>query len=106
MTSGTMLDLSELRDNAGYVFPGLQDFENPRLNGFPVHHSESLQGKNLIGFGLARQLYFGEATPLEVTVGESGDDFDADMVTIRGLTEVDWALRHEQAFAFLKDVTY
>ncbi|RKH09322.1 phage major capsid protein, partial [Corallococcus sp. CA047B] len=106
MDSGTHLYLSELRDNAGYIFPGLQNFEDPRLNGFPVKVTESIAGKNHIGFGLAAQLYYGEASAMEVTVGEASGDFEADQMTLRAVWEGDWALRHRQAFAFLTGANY
>ncbi|NPC72927.1 phage major capsid protein [Corallococcus exiguus] len=106
MDSANHLYLSELRDTAGYVFPGLQDFENPRLNGFPVKVTESLAGKNHIGFGLAAQLYYGEASAMEMTVGESTGDFEQDQMTLRATWSGDWALRHQQAFAFLTGANY
>ncbi|MFY1829130.1 phage major capsid protein [Myxococcus fulvus] len=106
MSSAHLLFLSELRDAAGYVFPGLQDLENPTLNGFPVEATESLYGKGHIGFGLANQLWYGEASAMETTVGEASGDFETDQMTLRAVWNGDWALRHREAFAFLTGVTY
>ncbi|MBN9687128.1 MULTISPECIES: phage major capsid protein [unclassified Corallococcus] len=106
MDSSNHLYLSELRDSAGYIFPGLSDFENPRLNGFPVKVTESIADLGHIGFGLASQLYYGEASELEATVGEASGDFESDQMTLRMVWEGDWALRHRQSFAFLTGATY
>ncbi|MFP2897563.1 hypothetical protein [Corallococcus sp. 4LFB] len=60
----------------------------------------------MLGFGLANQLILGEALPLETTMGENGTDFSADMVTMRGITEVDFLLRYSKAFAEKTSVAY
>ncbi|RKG95575.1 phage major capsid protein [Corallococcus sp. CA053C] len=111
MTSTTMMHLSSLRDAAasgtgGWVFPGLQDLQNPTLNGFPVGHSQTLAGKNIIGFGLAQELYFGNAAPLEIELGENGNDFKRDRKTLRGVQEGDWQVRRPKAFSIRTGVTY
>ncbi|NTX59558.1 phage major capsid protein [Myxococcus sp. CA051A] len=106
MSSAHLLFLSELRDAAGYVFPGLQDLEAPMLNGFPVQATESMYGKGHIGFGLAAQLWYGEASAMETTVGEASGDFESDQMTLRAVWNGDWALRHRESFAFLTGVTY
>ncbi|MFP2960271.1 phage major capsid protein [Myxococcus sp. 1LA] len=111
MTSGTMMHLGSLRDaagsgNGGWVFPGLQDLERPTINGFPVRHTESLAGKNIMGFGLAQELYFGNAAPLEIELGENGNDFRRDRKTVRGVQEGDWQLRRPKAFSVRTGVTY
>jgi HK97 family phage major capsid protein len=106
MTMGTLLHLSDLRESGQYVFPGLQNLERPVINGFPVLASEAYQGKKHVGFGLAAQLYFGDAVSMEMTVGEATGDFETDMQTVRAVLACDWALRHTQAFAFLTGVSY
>ncbi|MBN8466172.1 phage major capsid protein [Corallococcus exiguus] len=111
MTSTTMMHLSSLRDAAssgtgGWVFPGLQDLQNPTINGFPVGHTQTLAGKNLIGFGLAQELYFGNAAPLEIEMGENGNDFKRDRKTLRGVQEGDWQVRRPKAFSIRTGVTY
>ncbi|MCY1043331.1 phage major capsid protein [Corallococcus sp. bb12-1] len=111
MTSTTMMHLSSLRDAAssgtgGWVFPGLQDLQNPTINGFPVGHSQTLAGKNIIGFGLAQELYFGNAAPLEIELGENGNDFKRDRKTLRGVQEGDWQVRRPKAFSIRTGVTY
>ncbi|NNC00488.1 phage major capsid protein, partial [Corallococcus exiguus] len=111
MTSTTMMGLSSLRDAAssgtgGWVFPGLQDLQNPTINGFPVGHTQTLAGKNLIGFGLAQELYFGNASPLEMELGENGSDFKRDRKTLRGVQEGDWQVRRPKAFSIRTGVTY
>lgn len=106
MATDTHDSLAQLRDNGNWVFPSLQDEENPTLYGYPVKMSETLAGDKVLGFGLAKQLVMGEATPLEVVMGESGNDFAADMVTMRGIACVDFLLRYSRAFAEKKDVTY
>ncbi|CAM4466113.1 phage major capsid protein [Corallococcus exiguus] len=111
MTSTTMMGLSSLRDAAssgtgGWVFPGLQDLQNPTINGFPVGHTQTLAGKNIIGFGLAQELYFGNASPLEMELGENGNDFNRDRKTLRGVQEGDWQVRRPKAFSVRTGVTY
>ncbi|QSQ17230.1 phage major capsid protein [Myxococcus landrumensis] len=111
MTSGTMMHLSSLRDaagsgNGGWVFPGLQDLTNPTINGFPVKHTESLVGKKVVGFGLAQELYFGNAAPLEIELGENGSDFKRDRKTVRGVQEGDWQVRRAKAFSVRTGVEY
>lgn len=106
MDTDTYYALRSTRDAAGWVFPELRDATNPRLNGFPVLRSETLAGDEVLGFGLAAQLIFGEAVPLELATGEDGNDFSSDMFTMRGVTEVDWLLRYRKAFAEKTGVDY
>ncbi|NVJ05229.1 phage major capsid protein [Myxococcus sp. AM001] len=106
MSPKTYFHLRAQRDTAGWVWPELRDLRNPRLNGMPVFRSTTLNEDRVIGFGLAQQLILGEAVPLEVEVGEDGADFSSDMVTMRGITQVDWLLRHAEAFAEKTGVTY
>lgn len=98
--------LKQTRDNAGWVFPELRNAEKPTLNGCPFFTTESVAGDKVLGFGLASQLILGEATPLEVTMGEDGTDFSSDMVTMRGITHVDFLLRYRKAFAEKTNVNY
>jgi HK97 family phage major capsid protein len=106
MSTDTHDSLAQLRDNGNWVFPSLQDEESPTLYSYPVKVSETLAGDKTLGFGLAKQLIMGEATPLEVVMGETGNDFAADMVTMRGIACVDFLLRYSRAFAEKKDVAY
>ncbi|WP_224364220.1 phage major capsid protein [Hyalangium versicolor] len=111
MTSTTMMHLSSLRDTAasgsgGWVFPGLQDLQSPTINGFPVKYTESLAGKKVVGFGLAQELYFGNAAPLEIELGENGSDFKRDRKTLRGVQEGDWQVRRPKAFSVRTGVDY
>lgn len=106
MTSGTMMSLSNERDTAGWVFPGLQNFQAPTINGYPVFSTESLAGKQVMGFGLAQELYFGNAAPLEIELGENGNDFKKDRKTLRGVQEVDWVVRRAKAFSVRTGVSY
>lgn len=105
-STDTFLSLRQARDNAGWLFPDLRVGENPTLNGFPYFYSETLADDEVLGFGLANQLILGEALPLETTMGENGTDFSADMVTMRGITEVDFLLRYSKAFAEKTGVAY
>ncbi|MBL0698943.1 phage major capsid protein [Comamonas sp. JC664] len=98
--------LKQTRDNAGWVFPELRDSETPTINGRPYFYSETLAGDDVLGFGLAAQLILGIATPLEVAMGENGTDFSADMITMRGITLVDFLLRYKKAFAERTGMTY
>ena len=98
--------LKQTRDNAGWVFPELRDSEMPTLNGRPYFHTETLAGDDILGFGLAAQLILGIATPLEVVMGENGTDFSADMVTMRGITHIDYLLRYKKAFAERTEMPY
>jgi HK97 family phage major capsid protein len=111
MTATTMMHLSSLRDSSasgtgGWVFPGLQDIQKPTIFGYPVGYTESLQGKKVIGFGLAQELYFGNAAPLEIEMGENGNDFKRDRKTLRGVQEGDWQPRRPKAFSIRTGVTY
>nr|WP_228565394.1 phage major capsid protein [Myxococcus sp. AB036A] len=105
-STDTYYSLRRLRDSAGWLFPEMRDAQNPTLNGFPFLRTEALAGDEVFGFGLASQFIFGEALPLELAMGEAGNDFNADMVTMRGITEVDWLLRYSKAFAEKTDVKY
>ncbi|MBE4747757.1 phage major capsid protein [Corallococcus sp. ZKHCc1 1396] len=105
-STDTFLALRQTRDSAGWLFPDLRSGENPTLNGFPFHYSETLADDGVLGFGLANQLILGEAMPLETAMGENGTDFSADMVTMRGITEVDFLLRYRKAFAEKTGVAY
>lgn len=102
----TLFNLRAIRSNGIFVFEGLRNLAAPTINGFPVYVTESFAGKNLIAFGLANQLYFGAARPLETRMGLNGTDFKEDMQSLLGVAEVDWALRHQEAFSFLTGVTY
>jgi|GEM_PF-3897745 len=105
-STDTYYSLRKLRDTNGWVFPELRDASNPTLNGFPYFRSETLSDDEVLGFGLAGQLIFGEAVPLETAMGESSNDFSADMVTMRAITEVDWLLRYSKAFSEKTGVQY
>jgi len=105
-STDTYYGLRKTRDAQGWVFPELRDATDPTLNGFPYLRTETLSGDGVLGFGLAAQYILGEATPLEMAMGEAGNDFNADMVTMRGITEVDWLLRYSKAFAEKTGVAY
>ncbi|RJS19565.1 phage major capsid protein [Corallococcus sp. H22C18031201] len=105
-STGTYYALRSMRDTGGWVFPELRNAEAPTLNGFPFLRTETLAGDKVFGFGLASQLVFGEAMPLDTQMAENGTDFSADMVTMRALTEVDYLLRYTTAFAERTNVTY
>ncbi|MBJ6762802.1 phage major capsid protein [Myxococcaceae bacterium JPH2] len=105
-STDTFYALRQTRDNAGWVFPELRDATAPKLNGFPVIRGELLAGDKTLGFGLAAQLIFGEAVPLEVATGEDADDFSSDLFTMRGVTQVDWLLRYRQAFGEVTGINY
>lgn len=98
MDVDTFISLRQTRDNSGWVFPELRE-DPPTLNGFPVFITETLMADDVMGFGLAQQYIMGEARPLEVSMGETGNDFSSDMVTMRGITSVDFVLRYSKAFA-------
>jgi HK97 family phage major capsid protein len=106
MAKSTMYGLSNLRDNAGWVFPGLQDLKNPTINGFPVFTPTNVSGDQRIDFLLAKYLILGEASPLELTLGENGTDFASDMMSMRAVTHVDWLVRRSEAIASRTGVTY
>ncbi|QSQ24858.1 phage major capsid protein [Pyxidicoccus parkwayensis] len=106
LSTDTHDSLAQLRDNGNWVFPTLQDEENPTLYGHPVKVTETLAGDKVLGFGLAKQFIMGEAQPLEVAMGENGNDFAADAVTMRGIAYVDFLLRYPKAFAEKTGVAY
>jgi HK97 family phage major capsid protein len=106
MPKSTMYGLSNIRDAAGWVFPGLQDLKAPTLNGFPVFSPTSVTGDARIDFVLAKFIMLGEAAPLELTLGENGTDFAADMMSLRAVTHVDWLVRRAEAISSRTGVTY
>lgn len=106
MSPKTFWHLRGQRDSGGWVFEGLRDVKNPTHNGFPVLRSSTLRDKKLIGFGLASELYFGAASEMSLALGESGDDFNNDLQTLRVTGYADWQLRHQTAFAAKEKVTY
>lgn len=102
MSSKTFMGLKSLRENGLWVFRA--QLEQGTLNGHPVYVTDSLEGQNLIIFGLFNQLYFGNETPLEIQSAEP--NFKADATTFRGVLRGDWKLRHTKSFAVLTGVTY
>lgn len=106
MSPTTFWKVRSLRDTGGWVYPEMRDAQNPRLNGFPVLRSTILRGKEVIGFALASQVYFGSAAAMSLALGETGDDFASDLQTLRITGYADWQLRHSTAVATKTNVTY
>lgn len=104
MSSKTFMGLKGLRESGLWVFRSQLDGSQPTLNGQPVYVTDSLEGKNLIIFGLFNQLYFGNETPLEIQSAEP--NFKSDVTTYRGVMRGDWKLRHNKSFSVLTGVTY
>lgn len=108
MTSKTLMALKSLRDNAGWVFR--QQLDNGTLNGYPVYVTDSISGagtggKDLIVFGLFAQLYMGEKDGVMVEMDMS-EQFSSDIVVVRGISNLDWKVRHDSAFSVIDEITY
>lgn len=106
MDMDIMYHLGNIRDTAGWVFPGLQDLQNPTINGFPVFVPTSVSGDNRMDFMLAKFLLLGEAQATQYTLGENDGDFAANMVSMRAVGFVDWLVRRAEAFASKTTVSY
>ncbi|MFY0577976.1 phage major capsid protein [Cystobacter fuscus] len=97
MSSKTLMRLKSLRDSAGWVFRNQLD--QGMLNGYPVYVTDSIATENIVVFGLFKQLYFGVERDLEVASAEP--NFAADLTTLRGVTNVDFKVRHDTAFSVI-----
>lgn len=104
MSSKTFMGLKGLREAGLWVFRSQLEASQPTINGQPVYVTDSIEGKNIIVFGLFNQLYFGNETPLEIQSAEP--NFKSDVTTYRGVMRGDWKLRHNKSFALLTGVTY
>jgi HK97 family phage major capsid protein len=103
--------LAGVRGQDTYIFEEMRDLDNPKLHGKRVVSSMKLEdigtgGESVLGYVLAQYLAFGEAAAMEVAVGESGDDFTNDMVTVRGIAYADFGMKYRKAAAWLKNVSY
>ncbi|HYI01368.1 phage major capsid protein [Hyalangium sp.] len=108
MTSKTLMALKSMRDGAGWVFR--QQLDAGTLNGYPVYVTDSISGegtggKDLIVFGLFSQLYMGEKDGVMVEMDHS-EQFSNDIVVVRGISNLDWKVRHDSAFAVIDEITY
>lgn len=109
---GTFYHLMGLRATDVYVFPELRNLGSPTLNGRPVFRTTKLENAgtggttHVVGYGIPGEVYVGESSGMEMTVGENASDFSKDMVTVRLVGYLDVLLRRSKAWAWLKNVSY
>jgi HK97 family phage major capsid protein len=112
LASTTYYSLAGLRASDQYVFPELRNQAAPTLHGRPVRRSTKLKnigtGGNTHALGYVQPMHcvVGEANPMTVEVGESGDDFAKDKMTVRLVGYADFGMRYKKAAAFRKNVSY
>lgn len=107
----TQQHLAGLRGSDTYIFDGMRDLESPTLHGKRVAPSTKLEDigtgeESVLGYVLPQHYAFGEAAPMDISVGEAGDDFTNDMVTVRGIAYADFGMKYRKAAAWLKNVSY
>jgi HK97 family phage major capsid protein len=112
LASTTYYSLAGLRATDQYVFPELRNQAAPTLHGRPVRRSTKLKnigtGGNTHALGYVQPMHcvVGEANPMTVEVGESGDDFAKDKMTVRLVGYADFGMRYKKAAAFRNNVSY
>ncbi len=106
MDMDIMYHLRGIRESGIYIFEGLRDLKDPRINGCKVFTPTSVSGDNRMDFGLAKFLLLGEAQATQYTLGENDGDFAANMVSMRAVGFVDWLVRRKEAFASKTGVSY
>jgi HK97 family phage major capsid protein len=111
MGTTTFYGLAGQRGTDAYTFEGLRNLANPTLHGRPVLRSTKLKtigdsGAAVIGYVQPMHCVFGESHPMEVAMGESGDDFAKDMMTARIIMYGDFGMRYRKAAAWKKNVSY
>lgn len=108
----TYYHLMGLRATDVYVFPELRNLNSPTLNGRPVVRTTKLEdagtggNTNVIGYGIPSEIYVGEGSSMEVTIGETSTDFSKDMMTVRVISYLDVMLRRSKAWAWLINSSY
>lgn len=108
MTSKTLMALKSLRDSAGWVFR--QQLDNGTLNGYPIYVTDSISGEastsgDLMIFGLFAQLYMAEKDGVMVEMDMS-EQFSSDITVVRGISNLDFRIRHDAAFAVIDNIAY
>ncbi|HEX5750017.1 MAG TPA: phage major capsid protein [Archangium sp.] len=89
-------------ENGGFIYR--DQLESGKLNGKPVHITESL-GDNYFFFGLASQLYFGlDNSTGDIILDMSQPHFAEDLTMVKAISKPDWKLRHNTAFAYSDNV--
>lgn len=103
-SSAVELALKGLRfESGGFVYR--EQLDQGKLNGKPVFITETF-GDNYIFFGLANQLWFGLDTATgDIILDMSQPHFAEDLTMMKGVTKVDWKVRHDTAFAYSDNVT-